>query len=83
MKRPEEKPAISIAQLPEGWSGIVGAVAKRDGHAVRAGAGATIEVQSINDGEFRPLLLPGGGVAFATDAERDAVLAEIWKGAAG
>lgn len=83
------RPAITAEQVPAAWIAAVREVARRDGHAVRAhstgsgqaGAGAhTIEVQSINTGEWQPLMLPGDGCTFATVADRDAVLRQIHQG---
>lgn len=70
-------PPVALASLPDDWIETVREIVRRDGVAVRAGFGACIEVQSINTGEFYPLLLPGGGVAFASAGERDEALARI------
>jgi len=70
-------PKLALAALPATWPATVREIVQREGAAMRAGAGASIEVQSINTGEFMPLLLPGGAMEFATAAERDAVLAQI------
>jgi hypothetical protein len=68
---------LALADLPPAWPATVREIVQREGVAMRAGAGGSIEVQSINTGEFMPLLLPGGAMEFATAAERDAVLAQI------
>jgi hypothetical protein len=70
-------PPITAAEVPPEWIADVRAIALRDGHAVRAGAEATIEVQSINTGLFGRLMLPGSGHHFTSEAERDGVLREI------
>jgi hypothetical protein len=72
--------AIDAAKLPAEWPGIVREIALREGNAVRAGAGATIEVQLINTGEFRALMLPNGGTCFVSDSDRDLVLRQIHEG---
>jgi hypothetical protein len=72
---------VAAAAIPAEWPGIVREIALRDGHAVRAGEGATIEVQSINTGLFHPLALPNNGTCFETDADRDSVLRLIHEGA--
>ena len=74
---PIKAPPITAADLPAGWAAIVRETAQREGHAVRGGAGCTIEVQSITTGNFYRLMLPGGGFAFTTAEERDAVLRQI------
>ncbi len=72
------KPAITAAGVPAAWIALVREVVQRDGHAVKAGdVACTIDVQSISDGIFRPLQLPGDGIAFTSAAERDAVLNQI------
>ena len=68
---------ITAADVPPEWIDDVRTIAQRDGHAVRAGAESTIEVQSINTGLFGRLMLPGSGHHFTTDAERDVVLRQI------
>lgn len=68
---------ITAASIPQEWIETVRAIAQRDGHAVRAGAGATIEMQSINTGKFGILMLYGSADRFASDADRDQVLEQI------
>ncbi|MBI5771900.1 MAG: hypothetical protein HZA93_29275 [Verrucomicrobia bacterium] len=75
------KPAITAAAVPDAWIATVREVAQRDGHAVRGGTMGgcpTIEVQSINTGNFAALMLPGDGFTFLTAQDRDAVLARLW-----
>ena len=66
------------SDIPPEWIDVVRAVLDREGRAFRAGdPDPTIEVQSINDGQFRALTLPKGGTHFASAADRDAVLQQL------
>lgn len=68
---------ISLDQVPAGWIADRRVVALREGHAIRTGAGRSIEVQSINTGRWHWLTLPTGAIEFTTTAERDTVLAQL------
>ncbi|QYM80253.1 hypothetical protein K0B96_06470 [Horticoccus luteus] len=70
-------PPVTAASLMPEWIALVREIARREGHAVRAGAGNTIEVQSINTGVFHPIAMPTGATEFTTAAERDFVLEKI------
>lgn len=56
------------------WFEMLREIAQRTGQAVRAGAGDSIEFQSINTGQFMPVQLPEGGTAFPSTRERDDAL---------
>jgi len=71
---------ITIAELPTGWIEERRTIAQRDGHALRAGRAGTIEVQSINTGEWHTLALPNNAKRFAHELERNAVLAALQEG---
>lgn len=71
---------ITITDLPEGWIDERRTIAQRDGHAIRAGRGRTIEVQSIRTGDWHPLALPNNAKRFAFELERNAVLAALQEG---
>lgn len=59
------------------------AIILRDGHAVRAGKGLWIEIQEPNRPQvWRPINTPTGGQQYATAADRDAVLEQLWRGTA-
>jgi hypothetical protein len=77
MSTPVVTPLTAAEVLATNWADNVRSAVQRDGNALRAGVGNTIEAQSINTGEFGPILLRNGGVVFATAADRDAVLAHI------
>jgi len=77
MSTPTITPLTAAEVLATNWADNVREASLRDGNAIRAGAGNTIEGQSINTGQFMPILLKSGGVAFASAADRDAVLAHI------
>jgi hypothetical protein len=71
------------------WIEMRRAAIRRDGHAVRAGAGNSIELKSLTPRErlaewdplrlnaWVPICLPGGSGSFATTEDRDAVLAKL------
>lgn len=75
------------------WIADVRALLQREGMAARAGdylapkAGElvgehaiwVIEVQSTNTGVWHPLNLPANTTLFASAADRDAVLAQLWR----
>lgn len=68
---------VTAADLSPDWISDRREIAQRDGHALRAGHGNTIEVQSINTGEWLTLQLPDNARDFATAADRDAVLRQL------
>lgn len=66
------------ADIPPEWIEMVRGLLYDEGRAYRAGAARhTIEVQSIHDGLFRPLLLPAGGTVFASAEDRDQILHQL------
>lgn len=68
---------IARSQLPEGWIEERREVIQREGYALRAGAGATIEIKSLHTNEWLRLPLPDKAPAFTTEAERDGVMGEL------
>lgn len=66
--------AIARDQLPEGWIEARREVIQREGYALRAGDGATIEIKSLTTNEWLRLALLDKATAFTTEAERDVVL---------
>ena len=73
---------ITAADVPPEWIERVNLALQRDGNAYRASVGEpfTIEAQSLNDPElWLPIMLHTGGNTFATAADRDAVLAQLWR----
>ena len=66
--------AIARDQLPEGWIEERREVIQREGYALRAGEGATIEIKSLTTNEWLRLALLDKATAFTTEAERDVVL---------
>ena len=68
---------ITRAQLPEGWIAERREVVQRDGYALRAGEGASIEIKSLTTNEWLLLALPDKAPGFATEAERDGVIGEL------
>lgn len=72
------KPPITALEIPPDWpTAVRDAINNCNGVQVRAGANNTIEAWSQLRGRFMPLLLPGGGTAFATESDRDLVLGAI------
>lgn len=67
------------ADLPAWWLHQVRGIVLRDGHALRAGfPDITIEVQNINRPEvWQPLNLQTDTAHFATDRDRDTILAYL------
>lgn len=70
-------PPITRAELPEGWIAERREIVQREGYALRASAGASIEIKSLTTNEWLRLALPEKAPSFATAAERDAVLAQL------
>ena len=68
---------ITRDQLPEGWIAERREVIAREGYALRAGAGACIEIKSLITNEWLRLALLDKATAFASEADRDAVLAQL------
>jgi hypothetical protein len=68
---------VSLASFPENWISDRREVILRDGYAVRAGNGASIEIKSLTTNEWMRLALPGGATAFTSIAERNRVLGEL------
>lgn len=74
------QPTSALGGVSRAWIEQIAEIARREGHALRAGTGPWIEVQSINTGRWMPLTLEGravGDCAFASLAARDAALAAI------
>jgi hypothetical protein len=68
------KPARAADISPE-WIAMFAELLRREGRAFRAGAGAaTIEVQSINTGQWQAINLETNVAEFASAADRDTVL---------
>lgn len=65
---------IYLDQISPEWIAERREVIRRDGYAVRAGEGNTIELKSLTTNRWCVLTLPGGALAFAILLERDAVL---------
>lgn len=59
------------------WIEMLREIVQRDGQAVRAGAGDSIEALSLRTNEWMPIRLPDGGTAFPTTRERDQALTRI------
>lgn len=83
MSTPAPRAAETIGGLSLAWIQATADIARRDGHALRAGrspAGPVIEVQCITTGEWCTLTLEGrlmGDCAFASETDRDAALSAI------
>jgi hypothetical protein len=64
---------LAAADIPPAWLHQVREVVIRDGHKLRAGFPACIEVKGPAD--WQPLQLPNNGVEFVGRRDRDTVLA--------
>lgn len=71
---PPKRIAVESDFTPE-WIAQVRAIIVRDGHKLRAGFPACIEVKGPRD--WQPLLLPTNGIEFDGKKARDAVLRRI------
>lgn len=72
-----EKPPITAASVPDEWISDVREILVRDGQAIRAGDGPSIEAKSLRTNKWGRLMLPGSGTTFTDVAERDVVLAKL------
>jgi hypothetical protein len=71
-------PPVTSADVSDEWICIVAGILRRDGHAIRGGAGNTLEVQHPNrPDEWGKVMLPSNGFDFVTAEERDLVLHRI------
>lgn len=78
MKTSPNAAIATASDIPPEWVDTVRATLDREGVAFRAGdPQPTIEVQSVRDGQFRPLTLPKGGTLFASAADRDLVIRQL------
>lgn len=68
-----QRPPLSATDLPPKWLHQVREVIVRDGHKLRAGFPACIEVRGPKD--WQPLNLPNNGIEFTGRRDRDTVLA--------
>lgn len=72
--RPRPAPIRAADFRPE-WLHQVRGIVIRDGHRLRPGFPANIEVKSSRG--WMPLMLPNSGIEFATTEDRDTVLAML------
>ncbi len=71
-------PPVTADSIPPEWTEIVREIITRDGNAVRASAlSPIIEVKSLTTNRWHSLSLPGGGTAFTSYGDRNAVLNAI------
>jgi hypothetical protein len=68
---------ITRDQLPDGWIAERREVIARESYALRAGAGACIEIKSLTTNEWLRLALLDKATAFASETDRDVVLAQL------
>jgi hypothetical protein len=76
MTRPAYTPTIApmlASELDDAWFARVRYALAAGGHRIGAGADGSIKV-SNRYGEFQPLLLPSGGIHFASVAEASKVI---------
>lgn len=66
---------IAAADIRPEWLHQVRAVVIRDGHKLRAGFPACIDVKGPRD--WQPLMLPNNGIEFVGKRDRDEILAML------
>lgn len=72
------KPPITAAEVPPEWTAIVRKIIADEKREVRGPAGrAVIEVRSLRDNSWHPLMLFSSASHFVTVEDRDAVLKQI------
>lgn len=72
------KNAIAAEEVPDDWILVVRELIQREGRALRGPADrATIEVKSLRNNSWGPVMLFSSAMAFETIADRDVVLAKI------
>lgn len=72
------KPKVSSADIPREWIDIVREIVHREGRALRGPLErATIEVKSLRDNSWSPLMLFSSVMEFSTIEDRDMVLQQI------
>lgn len=69
-------PPTTSAQIPEEWIATVREILIREGRAIRAN-GPQIEIKSLHDNSWRPLMLFGSGTTFTSTEERDLVVRRL------
>lgn len=71
---------VTVDDFAPEWLAERRAIAERNGYAIRAGAGLTIEFQRINRPDEWAVYLGRDGVPlkFVSEADRDRVLAILW-----
>lgn len=73
-----EKPTVTADSIPPDWIEIVREIIRRDGIAVRAGINSnTIELKSLRNNQWQPMMLHGSGNAFTTPQDRDTILSKL------
>lgn len=72
------KPPLTASDVPPEWIALVRDIIVREGRAVRGPADRpVIEVKGLRDNSWRSLKLYSSAHAFATTADRDAVLKQL------
>jgi hypothetical protein len=71
-------PGVTAAEITPEWIDTVQEIIERTGaRQPRARGDLQIEIKSLRDNEWRPLMLETSRMGFATKEDRDAVLARI------
>jgi hypothetical protein len=71
------KAPVTAGEIDDTWIAERREIILRDGYALRAGAGNTIEANRYHDGNWRVITLPNEATTFVTETDRDAVLARL------
>lgn len=78
---PRAKPSliapIEAAGVSDDWARMIATIMRRDGYEIRGSAQCGLELKRRDHKEWQSLMLPNNGYTFASDADRDAVVARI------
>jgi hypothetical protein len=78
MNPPLKGQPVTAADCDAEWIALRREIVTREGRAVRAGAGNSIDVATLRPGDaWATLTLPNEATQFTTAAERDAVLLQL------
>lgn len=75
---PDMKPPVTAADCSEEWIAVRREIIAREGRAVRGELmRCAIEVKSLIENTWHPLMLPNGAITFGSVQDRDRVLARL------
>lgn len=75
------KTPVTAESIAQDWTAMVREIILREGQPVRMiSKTLTIEIKSLHDNIWRPLMLPEGGFVFVSDEERKLIYERIVNG---